>query len=186
MIPPPMMRKEETRSYKKDIRNASNWEYKENDDYYICPNNRKVAFKTYSKRTDSYGHTRDFKIYECEDCSGCPFQEKCTKAKGNRKVHYNPVYEELKAKAKRSLWSDEGSQIYAKRKAEVKSAFGHIKGNRSFRRFSLRGLVEVTIEFGLVAIAHNFPKQAEKKHLFEGKTFKTTKPTEKIYFLRGF
>ncbi|MFB4166269.1 hypothetical protein ACE1TI_21415 [Alteribacillus sp. JSM 102045] len=27
-------------------------------------------------------------------------KEKCTKSKGNRQVRYNPVYEELKAKAK--------------------------------------------------------------------------------------
>lgn len=175
LIPPPMMRREASSSYKKDIRNVSNWEYKEHDDYYICPNNQKVTFKNYSQRTDSYGHTRDFKIYECEDCSGCPFKEKCTKAKGNRQIHYNPVYEELKAKAKQSLWSDEGSQIYAKRKTEVESVFGHIKGNRSFRRFSLRGLAKVTIEFGLVAIAHNFLKQAEQNRLFEEENLKNSK-----------
>ncbi|AWC27665.1 transposase [Bacillus cytotoxicus] len=69
LIPPPMMRKEEFPSYKKEIRHASNWEYKEHDDYYICPNNRKVIFKQYLQRTDSYSYTRDFKIYECEECS---------------------------------------------------------------------------------------------------------------------
>ena len=84
-------------------------------------------------------------------------------------------YEELKAKAKQSLWSDEGSQIYAKRKTEVESAFGHIKGNRSFRRFSLRRLTKVTIEFGLVAIAHNFLKQAEKNRSFEEESLKNNK-----------
>lgn len=182
LIPPPMMRKEESHSYKQDIRHANNWEYKEHNDYYVCPNNRKVTFKHYSQRTDSYGYTRDFKIYECEDCSGCPFKEKCTKAKGNRQVHYNPVYEELKAKAKQSLWSDEGAQIYAKRKTEVESVFGHIKGNRSFRRFSLRGLVKVTIEFGLVAIAHNFLKQAEKNRSFEEENRKNNKSHEENKF----
>lgn len=35
----PMMRKEESRSYKKDIGHASNWKCKEHDGYYICPNN---------------------------------------------------------------------------------------------------------------------------------------------------
>jgi excinuclease UvrABC ATPase subunit len=39
-------------------------------------------------------HKRDFKIYECESCEGSPFKSDCTKAKANRQVHYNPVYEE--------------------------------------------------------------------------------------------
>ncbi|WP_424924257.1 transposase [Bacillus cytotoxicus] len=52
--------------------------------------------------------------------------------------------------------------MYSQAKDRSKSAFGHIKGNRSFRRFSLRGLAKVTIEFGLIAIAHNLLKQAKK------------------------
>ncbi|MBZ5753582.1 transposase [Metabacillus rhizolycopersici] len=40
------------------------------------------------------------------------------------------------------------------------SAFGHIKGNRSFRRFSLWGLDKVHVEFGIVALAHNILKVA--------------------------
>jgi len=39
----------------------------------------------------------------------------------------------------------------------VESVFGQIK-NRGFRRFGLRGLKKVNIEFGLVAIAHNMLK----------------------------
>ncbi|MEH6943458.1 transposase [Bacillus sp. JJ722] len=136
---------EQKRSYQKDIRHASNWDYNEQNDTYRCPNNRKIEFKRYSRRTDKYGFTRDFKIYECEDCSDCPLKSKCTKSKGNRQIHYNTVYEELKAKAKTSLWSESNAHIYARRKVEVESVFGHIKGNRSFRRFSLRGLTKVQI-----------------------------------------
>ncbi|MFT4413503.1 transposase [Fredinandcohnia humi] len=59
--------------------------------------------KNYYTGTEKYGFSRDFKIYECKDCSDCPLKSKCTTAKGNRQVHYNPVYEELKAKANTSL-----------------------------------------------------------------------------------
>lgn len=79
---------------------------------------------------------------------------------GNRQVHWNPVWEELKAKVKTALEDDEKSAIYARRKVEVESVFGHIKGNRSFRRFSLRGLEKVHVEFGIVALAHNLLKVA--------------------------
>src|SRR5690606_5496851 len=43
--------------------------------------------------------------------------------------------------------------------------FGHIKGNRCFRRFSLRGLEKVNVEFGIVAIAHNILKVAGIRQL---------------------
>ncbi|MGE7187084.1 transposase [Peribacillus sp. NPDC006672] len=82
-------------------------------------------------------------MYECEDCSDCPLKSRCTKAEGNRQVHYNPIYEELKTKAKVNLWSESNAQIYARRKIEVENVFGHINGNRSFRRFLLRGLPKV-------------------------------------------
>ncbi|MGH1171583.1 hypothetical protein ACQVUL_14170 [Bacillus cytotoxicus] len=47
-------------------------------------------------------------------------------------------------------------------------------------------MAKVTIEFGLIAIAHNFLKQVEKTARLRKKIEKITKPTEKIHFLRGF
>lgn len=166
LIPYNTFLKEQTRKYKKDIRNARNWKYIEEDDCFICPNGRKVIFKKYLRKKNHYGYEQDFKIYECEDCTGCPLKSKCTKAKGNRQVHWNPIYEELKAKAKRALECDKkNANIYARRKIEVESVFGHIKGNRCFRRFSLRGLEKVNVEFGIVAIAHNILKVAGIRQL---------------------
>lgn len=160
LIPYGSYMKEKTRRYKKDIRHASNWTYEELDDRFICPNGRYVRFKKYQTKKNASGLEQSFKIYECEDCSNCPFKPACTKAKGNRQVHWNTIWEELKAKAKKALEDDEKSAIYARRKVEVESVFGHIKGNRSFRRFSLRGLDKVHTEFGIVALAHNLLKVA--------------------------
>ncbi|MBD2864642.1 transposase [Paenibacillus oceani] len=77
-----------------------------------------------------------------------------------RRLSRKSVIADLKAKAKTALEDDEKSAIYARRKVEVGSVFGHIKGNRSFRRFSLRGLEKVYVEFGIVALAHNLLKVA--------------------------
>jgi hypothetical protein len=55
---------------------------------------------------------------------------------------------------------DEKSAIYARRKVEVESVSGHIKGNHSLRRFSLQGLGKVHMEFGIVALARNLLKVA--------------------------
>ncbi|WP_152534837.1 transposase [Bacillus cihuensis] len=56
--------------------------------------------------------------------------------------------------------------MHAQRIVEVESAFRHIKGNRSFRRFSLWGLDKVHVEFGIIALAHNIQKQVEKNDCF--------------------
>src|SRR5699024_9185817 len=84
-------RKEKKKKYKNAIFNTANWEYDKENDYFICPNGKKLTFSHLSNRTDRYGYTRTFKVYECEDCSGCPLRSLCTKAKegNNRKIYYN-------------------------------------------------------------------------------------------------
>ncbi|TPE70799.1 IS1182-like element IS660 family transposase [Halalkalibacterium halodurans] len=160
LIPSHTFRQEQKRSFAKKRFHPYNWRYDETDDVYWCPNQRKVSFKRYTKRTDPYGYARDFKVYECESCEGCPFKPECTKARGNRQVHYNPVYEELKAKQHQKLKSEEGRTLYQKRKTDVESVFGHVKQNLGFRRLHLRGKESVHIELGLVALAHNLRKRA--------------------------
>jgi hypothetical protein len=81
----------------------------------------------------------------------------------------------MKAKAKTALKCEEKSAIYARRKVEVESVFGHIKGNRSFRRFSLRGLDKVHVEFGIVALAHNILKVAGIRQLLSEKNYNNRK-----------
>lgn len=46
------------------------------------------------------------------------------------------------------------------RPIEVESVFGDIKGNFGVRRFLLKGLAKVNIEWGLHCIAHNMRKMA--------------------------
>ena len=182
LIPYGSYLQEQTRKYKNDIKNAKNWTYIEEDDCFICPNGRKVVFKKYQDKKNQSGYEQSFKIYECEDCTNCPLKPQCTKAKGNRQVHWNTIFEEMKAKAKAALECEEKAAIYARRKIEVESAFGHIKGNRSFRRFSLRGLGKVHVEFGIVALAHNILKVAGIRQLLSETNRKNRKAIgEKIF-----
>ncbi|WP_342580710.1 IS1182 family transposase [Ureibacillus sp. FSL W7-1570] len=152
--------KEQSKKFKKDLSKVQNWKYIEEDDCFICPNNRKVVFKYYQKRKNASGYIQDLKVYECEDCTDCPLKNGCTKAKGNRRVYWNTIYEEMKAKAKAALGDEQKAALYAKRKVDVESVFGNIKGNLRFTRFLLRGLHKVRTEFGIVAMAHNILKWA--------------------------
>ena len=46
------------------------------------------------------------------------------------------------------------------RPIEPEAVFGQIKSGHLFRRFALRSLEKVNVEFGLIAIAHNLKKWA--------------------------
>jgi hypothetical protein len=56
------------------------------------------------------------------------------------------------------LQSSEGLKMFSRRCVEVESVFGQIKWNRNFKRFLLRGLDKVKIEWGLLSLAHNMMK----------------------------
>lgn len=86
-----MYLKEQERRYKKDAFKTANWDYDNADDYYTCPNGKKLIFKYNSQRKDKNGFARNFRVYECEDCCNCPYRSQCCKAKegNNRKISIN-------------------------------------------------------------------------------------------------
>lgn len=56
------------------------------------------------------------------------------------------------------LKSEEGKEIYKKRKQTVEPVFGIIKEILGFRRFSLRGEAETDAEWSLVCSAYNLKR----------------------------
>ena len=51
-----------------------------------------------------------------------------------------------------------GQAVYRTRKTIVEPVIGHIKGQRGFRRFALRGLQKVQAEWKLICLTHNLLK----------------------------
>lgn len=153
-------RKEKKKEYKNDAFNLANWEYNEEEDSFTCPNNKTLSFRYLSNRTDKYGFTRTFKVYECEDCSDCPLRSLCTKAKegNNRKVYYNEKWEQQKEYIREQLSNKETGEIYGKRKIDVEPVFGFLKANLCFTRFSVRGKGKVENELGFAFMAVNLRK----------------------------
>ncbi|WP_229683026.1 IS1182 family transposase [Virgibacillus oceani] len=153
-------RKEKKKKYKNNAFNTATWEYDEKNDTFTCPNGKKLAFSYVSNRTDKYGFTRTFKVYECEDCSGCPLRSQCTKAKegNNRKIYYNEKWENQKKYTKQQLSEKETGEIYGKRKIDVEPVFGFLKANLRFTRLSVRGKEKVENELGFAFMAVNLRK----------------------------
>ena len=122
-----------------------------------------MGFLYEKKQKSDNGYESLIRVYECEDCSDCPFRENCVKGKkpdADRKIYVNRRLNELKEIARTNLDSEKGLEMRSKRPVEVESAFGDIKGNFGVRRFLLRGLEKVKIEWGLYPIGHNMRKMA--------------------------
>ena len=76
---------EQKEKFKEQIFRVENLPYDEEKDEFSCPDGKKFKYKeTKTHKTDN-GYNTERRHYECEDCTGCPLREKCTKAKGNRK-----------------------------------------------------------------------------------------------------
>nr|WP_041124036.1 IS1182 family transposase [Jeotgalibacillus alimentarius] len=157
-----MHRKEQTKKYKKNEFNTANWHYDPLADAYTCPNGQRLTFRHHSHKTDRYGFTRKYKVYECESCDGCPLRASCTKAKegNNRKISYNEHWEQQKELIRTLLSEAKTGEIYAKRKIDVEPVFGFLKANLGFTRFSVRGKERAKNEMGFALMAVNLRKLA--------------------------
>lgn len=158
-------RKEKKKKYQKDRFNAANWPYDAATDTFTCPNNQTLTFRYRSKRTDRYGYTRHFKVYECAECADCPLRSACTKAADgrNRKIYYNEKWEAQKAYIRTQLSKEETGEIYGKRKIDVEPVFGFLKANLCFTRMSVRGKEKVENEIGFAFMAVNLRKYTAMK-----------------------
>ncbi len=153
-------RSEKKKKYKNNPFNTANWNYNKDEDYFTCPNNKKLVFSHDSCKTDSYGFKRDYKVYKCEDCSSCPYREKCTKLKegSNRTIVYNPKWEKQKLYIREKLSKEKTAEIYSKRKIDVEPFFGFLKENLGFTRLHVRGKSQVHNELGFALMAVNLRK----------------------------
>lgn len=155
--------KEASKKWKADITKVQNFAYNKDADEYVCGYGRALIFLYEFKRKSDNGYRSTIRVYECSNCSGCPHQERCVKSENpyaNRRININRKLNEFKEQARQKLTSEEGLKMRSLRPVEVESVFGNIKGNFGIRRFLLKGLEKVKIEWGLHCIAHNMRKMA--------------------------
>lgn len=84
-----------------------------------------------------------------------------------RKINVNGAWEYFKAKERKLLSTSQTKKIYARRKIDVESVFGHMKTYLGFKRFSVRGLDKVTKEIGIVIMAINIRKLMARSAIFK-------------------
>lgn len=137
---------------------ASRFPYDQETDTFRCPADRRLVYRYTSQRRTENGYLTQRRNYECESCEDCALKPDCTRSPGNRWIQVSFPLERMQATASRNLLSERGKALRSKRATEVESVFGRLKHNWGFRRFQLRGLEKVKIEWGLLCIAHNMTK----------------------------
>jgi hypothetical protein len=92
-----------------------------------------------------------------EDGGGsAPVPKGADEANVNVRAASTPL--ERKERMRAKLGTEHGKALYARRKAIVEPPFGHIKANRGFRQFLLRGIEQVRGEWVLACMCHNLLK----------------------------
>ncbi len=114
---------------------------------------------THSKTTTT-GFTQQVTKYQAKNCKSCPLNGSCHKSSDNRIIQVNHHLNQLKQQAHEKLLSEEGIKKRKQRCHDVEPVFANIKNNHGFKRFMLRGKEKVTIETGLLALAHNLRKKS--------------------------
>lgn len=138
--------------------NADQLYYNEQEDYLVCPMGQHMKNIGPQKEKNKSGFEQTITRYQAPNCNGCPLRGVCHKREGNRIVEVNHNQRRLRAKAAERLRSEEGIHKRKKRSVDVEPVFGNWKQNKNFRRFMLRGKDKVSIEIGLIAMAHNLQK----------------------------
>jgi transposase len=134
--------------------------YDQEKDEFICPAQNRMVYVETKPYKSKNGFLSERRVYECLHCATCALKSKCTKAKGNRQMQVGFELRRYRQQAKENLLSEQGLALRQLRSIEPETVFGDIKHNMGFRRFMLRGLKKVDVEWGLVCMAHNLRKLA--------------------------
>jgi hypothetical protein len=55
------------------VNGRTNNDFWKGEGEYTCANNKRLIMIKTDKRISKSGYEREVKIYECEDCEGCPY-----------------------------------------------------------------------------------------------------------------
>ena len=149
------------KKYRDNPYDSRNFTRNENGEL-ICPNGKRIRF-LYNKpvKGNKYGRTEE--VYECEDCSDCPFKSSCTKSSGNRRIYINRELTAIHEEVFGNLESTHGQLLRRNRSIQAEGTYGIIKWDRSYRRAYRRGYENIILEFTLIACGFNLYKYHNRK-----------------------
>lgn len=138
----------------------------DSDGIMRCPNGKAFNF-LYRKHVYGNQYGRQEEVYQCEDCSGCPYAEKCKKSEGNRTIRVNQELTGMHKEVIDNLESIQGALLRMNRSIQAEGTFGIMKNDRWYKRIVRRGIDSVRLEVFLVSIGQNLYKYHNKKNRVE-------------------
>lgn len=157
-IKPKTYEKWKKRSFKQDISKRENMDYDETSDVYTCHAGRQLKPLFVKKEKSKSGYESEVTVYECEDCCGCPYKEKCTRAQGNKRLYISKSFLEKRHESYENILSEKGIVYRMNRSIQVEGAFGVLKNDYDFQKFLLRGKTKVKLEILLLCMGYNLNK----------------------------
>ena len=170
-----------TRKYKKDIGKMENMEYDPEKDSYRCQNRKMLTVQYQRKQKTATGYLRTVTVYQCHECKGCPFKEKCIKGnncktpmeKREKRLYVSKVMKQKREENVKRIISEYGNQLRMNRSIQAEGSFANVKEDMNFRRYLYRGKENVTAQSVILAIGYNINKLHHKiqngrtgQHLF--------------------
>lgn len=176
-IKPQTYEKWKKRSFKQDISRRENMGYDAENDTYTCHAGKTLSPLYIRKQRSKNGYESEVTVYECASCSGCPYKDRCTKAKGNKRLYVSKNFIAYRQASYENIMSETGIKYRMNRSIQVEGAFGVLKNDHDFQRFLLRGKTKVKLEILLLCMGYNINKLHAKiqndrlgSHLFPLKT----------------
>ncbi len=132
----------------------SDFFYDQEDDIYICPDNKVLTTTGTAVSGDLYNDRAS-----TDDCRTCPLKRQCCPKEKQRKITRS-IHERAKDMARAIAKTDAGEASRRDRK-KVEMLFAHLKRILQLGRLLLRGPCGASDEFLLAATAQNLQKLAK-------------------------
>jgi transposase len=129
--------------------------YDAEHDRYYCPMGEALL----PKSTGKYHRTKiGYTKYQCPGCEQCPLSKQCMTEKATVRTVQRDEYQAHRERTGKRMATHEGSAIYSKRAPVVEGVFAVLKHILGIRRFLLRGLEKVRIEWHWICSAYNLKR----------------------------
>lgn len=131
--------------------------------YKICPNGSvfdeyKYTRIDYDRSGQDYLKLNDY-YQNHGQCASCPLRKECIKSEiNNRTITRNSILDEFYGYVDLTLSTEFGKELKKQRSIQVEGAFGVIKNDMKFTKFTRRGINNTKMEFLLVCLAYNLRK----------------------------
>lgn len=153
------------RSYGQGKTKIRKYEFKyiKEEDAYECP---KTGVILPYKNIDKLGYK---KYYDRKQCEGCPLSTECCGNAGFRTIRRS-IDEETNEKARKRRLSEEGKELFKKRKTTVERSFGDSKQNHGYRYTLFKGVEKNQNYTHLICAAQNMKNIAIKRYNIDNPT----------------